>query len=340
MKKPLLKLLSGTFLLGGSMAVAQPTLTASGSNPVIGNSFTFNVTNYFSPGSAGANQTWNFSAISATSSSSSTVVAPSSTPNGSSFPAANIAFDNGSLGNYSYQKTTSAVFQNYGLVNSGGVVMSYSNPEDLMHYPFTYNNTYTDPWAVTFVNGGYTFYRTGTSTITADGYGTLITPAGTYTNVTRIHMLQVYKDSADFGGFTSVTNYTNDEYLWLKDGTRTSLAACFSAVAGGMTTQSGFFAGSVVGVDEIDGYLNAFNLFPNPAATIVNVGFNLVQSTGYKVSVYNSLGQVVLSAGRVENAIGEKNIALDVTSLPEGVYFAQVMLDGNAALTKRFTVTK
>jgi hypothetical protein len=37
---------------------------------------------------------------------------------------------------------------------------------------------------------------------------------------------------------------------------------------------------------------------------------------------------------------GLNNIQLDVATLPEGIYFAQIVLEGNIAATKRFVVSK
>lgn len=341
MKKNLLNLMIGSLVIISSVSIAQPTLTGAGTNPTIGQSFTYTGTSYFAPGSAGASQTWNFSTISGTAGSPSNCVAVGSTPNGASFPSANIAFDNSGSGNYSYQKTSATAYQNYGNVTSSGVIMSYSNPEDLLRFPFTYTNTYNDPFATTFVNGGYTFYRTGSTTITADGYGTLITPAGTFTNVTRIHMVQDYQDSAYFGTPYVVT-YLNDEYLWYVDGTHASLAACFTFTtsAGGGPTTSGFFLGTAVGIDDINASLSSFNLYPSPATDKITLDFTLTENKNVAVQLFNSLGQKMDINQSAEGFQGANTIQLDVATLPEGIYFASILLEGNTAATKRFVVAK
>lgn len=338
MKKKLQSLIAVSSVLLCAISHAQPTITATGTNPVIGNSFTYTTTSYFAPGSSGASQTWDFSSITGTPGGSSTCVSVGSTPNGSSFPNANIAFSN-SGSNYSYSKTSTTAYQNYGYVSSGGVVMPYSNPEDFLHFPFTFNNTYTDPWAVNFVNGGYTFYRTGTTAITADAYGTLTTPAGTFTNVLRVHMVQTYQDSADMGG-PYLIQYSNDEYLWYANGTNASLAACFTIIAAGSTSQSGFYLGTPVGVNDINQYLSSFDLYPSPALNNITIDINLTENKKAEVKLFNSLGQQVLNGISEEAIQGSNTMSFDITTLPDGIYFAQILLEGNIGATKRFIVAK
>ena len=90
MKKNLLTILTAITIFS-SVAIAQPTLTSSNSNPVIGDIITLQSYSYTSPGSAGANQTWNFSSITQTTasavSSTCTAVSPS---NAATFPGSNI----------------------------------------------------------------------------------------------------------------------------------------------------------------------------------------------------------------------------------------------------------
>jgi len=342
MKKQLLYFTAATFLMGTAAAIAQPTLTAAGTNPVIGNSFAYTGTSAFGPGPSGAGQTWNFSTISGTLGGPSNCVTVASTPNGASFPSANIAFNNTSSSNYSYFKTSSTAYQNYGNVTSSGVVMSYSNPEDFLRFPFAYTNSYTDPWSVTFVNSGFTFYRTGTTTVTADGYGTLIIPSGTYSNVMRVHFVQTYQDSADFGGTPYIISYSNDEYLWYSNSTHAALAATFNFTSTpGSSGSAGFYLGSPVGIDEISGLLSDFNVYPNPAVNELTIDFNLLESAAYTVNVYNSLGQSVIApAIAEETAVGTKTIRMDVSGLPEGIYFSEVVLDNGSRISRQFVVSK
>ncbi|MCC6702640.1 MAG: T9SS type A sorting domain-containing protein [Fluviicola sp.] len=43
---------------------------------------------------------------------------------------------------------------------------------------------------------------------------------------------------------------------------------------------------------------------------------------------------------QMEGFQGTNTIQLDVATLPEGIYFASIVLDGTTAATKRFVVAK
>ena len=335
MKKNLFCLIIVTFIMC-SVTFAQPTITATGTNSVIGESFNFNSASYVSPGNSGANQTWDLSSMSGTP-TLTTVIAPSTTANASSFTNANVAWSYAS-GGISYYKTSSSAYQNYGVV-SGSIVMAYTNPEDLMHFPFTYNNTYTDTWATTFVNGGYTFYRTGSTTVTADGYGTLTTPAGTYTNALRIHFVETYQDSTNVGG-PYLIQYSNDEYMWYKDGSHYPIATVYTLTENGTPTTGGAYMSSSVGINESSALLSSADLFPNPASSKITLNYTLTKSQKVDVYLYNSIGEKLDISQTAYGIEGENNLQIDIAKLPEGIYFAQILLNDKIASAKRFVITK
>src|SRR5687767_6662699 len=126
MKKNTLLISFSLLLLSIYSSKTQPVLTATGINPVIGNTFTSNSTNYVSPGSPGANQTWDLSSMLAGSPTVGTAIAPASTPYASSFPMAIIAYN--SSGIYQYLKASSTAFSNAGAALSG-LVIAYSDME-------------------------------------------------------------------------------------------------------------------------------------------------------------------------------------------------------------------
>ena len=340
MKKNLLSFLTLNFVLIGTAVIAQPTLTATGTNPVIGDSQTFTTTPYFSPGSAGAGQTWNFGTLTGTAGTRATAVTVASTPNAASYPAANLAINQGG-GSYSYQKTSSSAYQNYGSV-SGATVITYSNPEDFLRFPFTYNNSYVDNFAATFNSGGYNFFRRGTTTVTADAYGTLTTPLGTFSNVTRIHFVQAYQDSTNFG-VPYIITYNNDEYFWYVNGTRTSLAATFtftSSATGTPTTGGAFLSATSVGVNDVEALASNVNLYPNPAVNAITIDFNLPENKNVTATLYNAVGQQVQDAASLSGIQGTNAVTFDISTLPQGIYYAQITVEGSIAATKRFVVSK
>jgi hypothetical protein len=346
MKKNLPNLLLATSLLTLSVSIAQPTLTAAGINAVVGNSFVNNITNYVSQGAAGANQTWDLSALTISSTSTLQTVTSSSTGSGASFPNSNICEVDGPV--YLYYKTSSTAWQVEGNItpsSSSPIVMPYSNPEDLMRYPFTYNNSYKDPWTATYTSGGSTYIRKGTDSITGDSYGTLKLPTGTYSNVLRVHLVQYYIDSTNIGGSPFIISYQNDEYMWYLNGNHYPIATVSTLstdFGGGPTvTQNGSYtSGIVAGIKDEGSVLGGCHLYPNPATSHIKLELGLDVAQRIEVKLFNSIGEQINSTLNVEGVQGANTYTIDIATLPEGIYFAQINLDGTLATTKRFIITK
>ena len=338
MTKKLLSLTTGIFTLVCVVSKAQPVLTSAGINPVIGESFTFINSNYISPGNAGANQTWDLSSMSGTSSGLTSVVAPSSTTNAASFPGSNVACNNPTAGTVNYYKTTSNAMQNYGVVSS--VVIPYSEPEDIIRFPFAFNNTYSDAWTAQFANGGYTFYRKGTTTVTADGYGTLITPTSTYTNVMRVHFVQAYQDSANVG-MPYIITYNNDEYMWYKEGVHAQVAlVCNLTNSLGSPFTGGAYLDDGAEINDVPDLISSPCIFPNPASNRLTLNFTLGENKEADIKLFNAFGQQVETSLNIDGIKGSNTVQLDVAKLPEGIYFVQIVSESNKITTGCFVVDR
>ena len=320
-----------------SAVIAQPVLTATGIVPVVGNVTSTTSSAWVSPGTGGANQTWNL-AFTNSGTSSSTGVTPGSSPYAASFPQATVAFNGGGV--WTFNKGTTAAWQNCGLVNGSGTVLSYSDLEDFLRFPFPYTNTYTDTWSVTYIQGGYTYYRWGTTTVTADGYGTLTTPDGTFTNVTRVHFYQDYKDSVNIMNTNYEFNYINDQYMWYLNGNHSTIASVYTLTPDFAAPITGgyYMTGVVSGVNDLSA-LTSLTVTPNPANEVANFSVNLNEEKEVSVALFNYTGQEIGTAVTTPGFAGENKIAVPVSELPAGVYFAVVSLDGIQTSTQKFVVT-
>jgi hypothetical protein len=314
-------------------SVAQPTLTGSSSNPVIGDQLTYNKSNYVSPGNAGANQTWNLSAMTSTASASE-FVAPASTPS-PSIPNSNISLQVGTS-TYYYYKTNSIALQNCSDILYGNII-SYSNPEDALQYPFTFNNTFVD----TYQGGGFGISRNGTSTVTADGYGTLITPAGTYTNVLRIKIVRNYVD--DPGSVNLAITSDVLEYLWFSPNQRFHLASIYTMTntsQGGTTTaQGGHYIGNyLTGIEEQNSWSNTVDLYPIPASNVLHIGLTGQIPTTIKASLYSTAGQLLKESTIITQ--GKVDLEYQVADIPNGIYLINLKSDRGFTTQKRIVISK
>jgi hypothetical protein len=79
-------------------------------------------------------------------------------------------------------------------------------------------------------------------------------------------------------------------------------------------------------------------LFPNPAQTHVNIRAELDNASIAEVSVINAIGQVVYSKNAQVGA-GEQLINLPLNGLSKGVYFVNVVVNGQR-FTEKLTIVQ
>lgn len=337
MKKNLLKTLAAITLCS-SAAIAQPTLTAIGINPVVGDLYTLKQCNFVNPGSAGANQTWNLSGMVATSTASYTSSSPSSTPYASSFTNSNFSMN--FSGVYTFGNTSSTVWQNTGAYGNN-VMFAYSNPEDYLHYPFNMGNTFTDTWAVNFTSNTIPFARTGTTTVTYDGYGTLTLPNGTFSNAVRVHFYQSFQDVYTYASVTNTITYTNDEYMWYLNGNHQTIAAVYTSSNSTSpgTQQNGFYVNNIVSsVNDYDNVSSNIISYPNPAAEEIN--FDFLNSTEIKeIQFYDLTGKQILVEKINTNEMGN-TIKVKLNQFTAGIYLVKFISTDGSVGTKKITIEK
>jgi len=180
-------------IAAGVFCYSQPTISSSVAGG-IGDEFSYtNVnTSDFDPGPTGENVTWDFTGISTTGTVVSyTLVDPSVTGQAAEFPGANVASDDGT-GAFGFFKITPSEYTLYG-VYTPSTTISYSDPEEYWVFPMTYGTSNSDNLHAEFFSGS-DFIRDGSNEFLADGYGTLILPSGTFTNVLRVKIEEDYTD--------------------------------------------------------------------------------------------------------------------------------------------------
>ena len=96
-----------------------------------------------------------------------------------------------------------------------------------------------------------------------------------------------------------------------------------------------WFAYGAQSIDE--NKVNFGHAYPNPAASVVRFNYELPSAGNASVSVYNLLGQEVLTQ-ELSNLQGQA--VLSVADLTDGIYFCNLKVDGCAVRTEKFVVKK
>lgn len=80
-----------------------------------------------------------------------------------------------------------------------------------------------------------------------------------------------------------------------------------------------------------------WQLYPNPAATVLNMELNLNQVTKITAKLFDQKGQLVEQFLETRSfGIGKHSIPLTIKNFPSGTYYVQVELDGKYTYSKAF----
>ena len=250
-------------LLGLSVAAAlatqaQPVIESANLVPV-GFSASLNAAAPVNPGPAGANQTWDFSATPNSPVGTYSRINPADATGNGTYPTANCVWSIfiGSAAKYEFYNNSPGNMVQLGEWSSTSTGDNYSaNPKMLFSFPFSFGNAVNDPWATT---GG----SSGTVVRTYDGYGTLITPFGTYQNVVRV---------TTTGSASNTVWYNSNPVFPL------------------MQTEAGntVFMSNIVNATPENQAEMAVSVFPNPATDVL---FIQAPEEVTKVTAINALGQ-------------------------------------------------
>lgn len=322
--KPILYAVLGLFQ---APLFAQPIFTVADFAEVPGYQVPVYVGNYYAPGPA--NTTFNLNRSNAVlgTPADGYNVPPGTTPYAGSFPGAN----------YASRGLTDTTSFTYGLLNESGLYQygNYSptghlilnNPEQLLRFPMAFGDTWSDTWSGAGVDQGQVFARSGTTTGTYNGVGTVQTPFGTFTDVARVQVEQNYFDVID----SVIIAYSSlNVYYYVQGFNRAIFTSSRLWVDIGFTGEqellqqfATFADPGAVGIAEAaDSF--GLSLFPNPADAQVELAFATTPTTAIAVELLDATGRLVST--QQSSAV---RTSINVAQLPTGSYLVRVT-DGNA----------
>ncbi len=344
---PMKKILTLLFAASGSILHAQPTITSS-MEPMPGTTITniFLDSSTVQPGNSGANQVWDFSsAVTNGYTRTEEWMTVASTPFAANFPTASIAqkmidTSGNDLFVFYNMSASSSDFAGTAFENNGiQWIMVYSDPSTSLQFPMNYNNTLTDNFAASasvFVDPvTMTAYRYGTYSYIIDGWGTLITPEATYSNVLRSHVHQYLTDSVVFSGApipTQVTHAISTSYFWGTSdagnkryqfyiGYDTTISASGTSVNISASYQSPM----VTSVANDPSLPDDVSVYPNPANDVISVSFADHSNGAIEINVYDLLGNIVFKNKRDARSGICSTMVIPVSDLADGTYFVEVI---------------
>jgi Secretion system C-terminal sorting domain len=351
MKKALLLLLAlGT---GQLCLNAQITLSAS-SFPAAGTVYTSTLADTVgvSAGAGGANMTWNYSFLAATANTQvDSFLAPTSTAWSASFPTASIAIHEkaGSTNTMIYLENAGGNYSRVGNVTiSTGQIVPYQNPALQYVFPVNFGDNHGDTFTSSYnsITSGRPINGFGITSGHVDGWGKLITPAGTYNDVLRISNVRDQYDTVALGGSSTVilhtlVTYTNwyqtNTFFPLLAITVTDVSASMPSFPSSHVKTVAYWTGtpSSTGISGIEQRQLALQVFPNPCTESTNIHYQLNSSTDVVFSICDLSGKIIRSE-KTHVEAGEHDYNLTMADLSKGVYLVNISAEEKTSTQRIF----
>lgn len=322
------KLNSILLLIAGIVAYAQPSITKSAVDRV-GIATTFkagDVPLTVTSGPSGANVTWNFSAYTGVNTSISTTNACPGQSNCFRFPGANRVTKPSLSDTYDFTSisdTEALMLGTYSGPTMGDVTMTYTDPLIDFKFPVTYLQQFTDNYQINTTGGLGNSTETGQVDYTVDGYGTIITPTGTYSNVLRIKRMRTGTQTP--GPFS----YTNESYMWVSQSAGIVFNFAINTFTFNGTTNVtksvSYPEAGALSTIETEIKKEEVSVYPNPGSDFITLASKERIKT---VKVTSLDGRIVLTAESPEN--------IDISKLPKGGYILQGELKKGGSVSKKF----
>ena len=307
---------------------AQPVLTAADMTPAVGASFTADVVNYTAPGPATADFVFTVTDDDTLWTGTSICVEPSSTPYASTFPNATFAYSAVGLnGMYTYQSVDAS-----GLHALGSYGPNYyeiaSNDALMLQLPCSMGTTWTDSFSTSGVSQG-TLSMIGTVTGEYNGYGTLILPFATFTNVARVEVVKSYTLSFSWSDFIKhveivsyyVQGFSQPLFQSMKDSTYapgSSASVMYNSIMIDPATAA------PLGISEPKGDGPSALVFPNPASDAFTISFTAPVPKGAIISLIDAVGKEVKKLEPTNAVANASTMSFDVSSVPRGMYIVRI----------------
>lgn len=316
--------------------IAQPIIDDTW-QPSIGDSYALGVLDdAFDFPTAGANQTWDYSAINLIANTSADFVDATTTPYASDFPNSNIAMNDGVSTAYIYYETSTTEFLDWGLATPQSSSI-YSDPLVHLPFPITYGDNVSDNATGTLYGGTVT--RTVTTTIEGYGYGNLILPGTTLNNILCVKLQQ---DAIDDLGGGNVLTTSIESYLFLSPNESYTVLWLNEHIDPTGTTRHGYIKSAYVGLqEEVNKGDLVTTVFPNPIqeGEEANLRLQVKEAKIVNIKLIDITGKTVKNIGSTQLSTGENTILIETESLEAGIYFIQTSTsNGEHRSTKKLVV--
>lgn len=292
-------------LLLALRGMAQPDIPAGMASREPGQHFLRSYCDTVAPGGAGPAQTWDMSTVPGCD---TPILYDWITPGPAAPAACTAVLHYGTTSSLDFFAATPAAFQLLRTAPFPNEAWTYDDPLDVVRYPMSFGDTYTDTFSGIHAPPGGAF--SGTHTVTYDAYGAATMPWGTVSGVFRLHIQDtLYIPAEDF------RSYTLDAYEYFSPDLREPLVRITNYRSLDGSYRNGgtsLFVADPTGVDEHPP-ATALTLTPDPAQGAARV------RTDERVIA----AQAIDAVGRMHGipfTRADHELLVDVSALTPGTY--------------------
>ena len=217
---------------------------------------------------------------------------------------------------YQYYKSSNSAYKNTGFaISMQGFTIpaSFTSPDIIYKFPLEYGNSDSSASGVdmNIPNTGYLEVdRNRVNHV--DGWGTLITPYGTF-DVIRVKSEvteydSIYLDSEETG---VALPYSYTEYKWLGKNEKAPLLTVRTYLEGVLVEYIDSLR-TTTGVAKNNMQITKPKIFPNPVTSTANLEFDLKQQSPVTLSVTDITGKTVWKSKSMALRSGHHRIKLDI----------------------------
>jgi hypothetical protein len=298
------------------------------------------------PGGSGSDQNWNYSSLSLLNDSSRIdFVLASSTPYSSSFPSSTIASESGS--SYTYYRLMGNTFLNMGYADPLTLAV-FADAQIIFQYPFAFGNNFSDIFLGSYTLASVNFNRSGMIDVSADAYGSLVLPTGTFNNTLRIKTVVDMTDSST-SGLPVVIRTKTTVYSWYSSSLKFPVFQIIineiTTLGNTIITKSGLVnILQILGLNQISTQVpDKFSLsqnYPNPFNPETIIRINVPRTSNVALKVFDIAGREmsILVNENLNPGVYEYN--WNAAGFSSGAYFYRMEADGIVHETRKMMLLK
>jgi hypothetical protein len=353
--KPLRIILSVVLFALHSMLPGQITITST-DMPAVGDTIRYSNATMtsimgYSFAATGPNHIWDFSNLAHASQDVDTFVSVLSTSimyypsfltnsnlarKGESFSMANFSLTNV----YDFFRKNADNYSQSGFAGTlSGIPLPtvYSSRDYHYRFPMNYGNSDSCEFGYNMgIPGLFTLANQSKRVNTVDGWGTVITPLGTF-QALRVKSVITSRDSVASDSLPFpiplITTVTT-EYKWLTNGHSIPLLTATARGIGATTVVYADVYRSTIGITESLATHGKPSVYPNPVSGKVYVATGIPGANGNRVSytLFDPTGREWLNGEQLQEG---GIITLHLAPLPEGLYIVRLLMPDGSSLTSK-----